>query len=175
MTSQEAALFAKTFLESVKSEHPITKRVLAAVPPEKCQYRPHRNSRSALELSWHIASFDVWFLDGFLRGKFEMEDDNIPADFKDSSDVLGWYADSFKPKFEKVAQLKPEFWALPVSLLEVYNFPAVMYLQFMISHTIHHRGQLTAYLRPMGAKVPNVYGGSFDEPMSPPPSSASPH
>jgi uncharacterized damage-inducible protein DinB len=46
----------------------------------------------------------------------------------------------------------------------------VMYLQFMLFHTIHHRGQLAAYLRPMGAKVPNIYGGSFDEPMEFPPS-----
>jgi uncharacterized damage-inducible protein DinB len=41
----------------------------------------------------------------------------------------------------------------------------VIYLQFMLHHTIHHRGQLCAYLRPMGGKVPNIYGGSFDEPM----------
>jgi uncharacterized damage-inducible protein DinB len=167
MTTDEARLLAKTFLEAVQSEYAITTRVLAAVPPDKCQYRPHPNSRSALELAWHIASVDVWFLDGFLREKFEIEDDNIPADFKDSSDVLGWYADSFAPRFEKVAQVKPEFWATPMSFFDVYNFPAVNYLPFMLSHTIHHRGQLTAYLRPMGAKVPNIYGGSFDEPMSP--------
>jgi uncharacterized damage-inducible protein DinB len=168
MTTEEARLLAKTFLAAVQSEHAITKRVLAAVPPEKCRYRPHPNSRSALELAWHIASVDVWFLDGFLREKFEMEDDNIPADFKDSSDVVGWYADSFEPRFEKVARVKPEFWATTMSFFDVYNFPAVNYLLFMLSHTIHHRGQLTAYLRPMGAKVPNIYGGSFDEPMSPP-------
>jgi uncharacterized damage-inducible protein DinB len=172
MTPQEASLFAKTFLESLKKEHPITQRVLAAIPPEKCQYRPHPNSRSALELAWHIASVDVWFLDGFLSAKFEMEDDNIPADFKDSSDVVGWYADNFGPKLGKVERLGPEFWATPMSFFDVYNFAAVMYLQFMLSHTIHHRGQLTAYLRPMGGKVPNIYGGSFDEPMFPPPDSA---
>jgi len=37
-----------------------------------------------------------------------------------------------------------------------------------MNHTIHHRGQLCAYLRQMGAKVPNIYGGSFDEPFTPP-------
>jgi uncharacterized damage-inducible protein DinB len=48
----------------------------------------------------------------------------------------------------------------------MFNLPAVMYLQFMLNHSIHHRGQLSAYLRPMGAKVPSIYGGSFDEPMA---------
>jgi len=170
MTTEEAALLSDMFLTAAKKEYPITKRVLAAVPAEQCRYRPHPNSRSAFELVWHIASVDVWFLDGFLRGKFEMEDDNIPADFRDSTDVLLWYEDSLQPKLEEVAKLTSEFWATPMSFFDIYNLPAVMYLQFMLFHTIHHRGQLTAYLRPMGAKVPNIYGGSFDEPMQPPPS-----
>jgi uncharacterized damage-inducible protein DinB len=171
MTPEQAKLFADTFLAAVKKESLTTKRVLAAVPPEQCRYRPHPNSRSAFELAWHIASVDIWFLDGFLQGKFEMEDDNIPADFKDSNDVVAWYEDSFAPKFDQVAKLSPEFWATPIPFFEIYNYPAVMYLQFMLFHTIHHRGQLAAYLRPMGARVPNIYGGSFDEPMELPPSS----
>jgi uncharacterized damage-inducible protein DinB len=165
LTPEQAALFAKMFLASVHKEYEITKRVLAAVPPEKCQYRPHPDSRSALELAWHIASVDVWFLDGFLLGKFEMEDDNMPGDFHDSTDVIAYYEDNFPSKLEKVGKLVPEFWATPITFFEIYNFQVVMYLQFMLSHTIHHRGQLAAYLRPMGAKVPSIYGGSFDEPM----------
>jgi uncharacterized damage-inducible protein DinB len=101
-----------------------------------------------------------------------LDDDNIPADFRDSSDVLSWYEDSFPPKLDQVAKLSPESWARPLPFFEIYNLPAVMYLQFMLSHTIHHRGQLAAYLRPMGAKVPSIYGGSFDEPMELPPSNA---
>lgn len=170
MTPEEATLLAGVFLPAVKKEYATTKRVLAAIPPEKCQYRPHPSSRSALELAWHIASVDVWFLDGFLLGKFELEDDNLPADFQDSSDVLGYYEDCFPSKFDQVAKLSPEFWATPVCFFEIYNLPAVMYLQFMLLHTVHHRGQLAAYLRPMGARVPNIYGGSFDEPMEFPPS-----
>lgn len=170
MTPEEAALFASVFLQAVKKEYGTTKRVLAAVPPDKSQYRPHPNSRSALELAWHIASVDVWFLDGFLQSKFEMEDDNIPADFKDTTDVIGWYEDAFPQKLEQVSKLSPQFWATEIPFFEIYNQPAVMYLQFMLFHTIHHRGQLTAYLRPMGAKVPSIYGGSFDEPWETPPS-----
>jgi hypothetical protein len=43
--------------------------------------------------------------------------------------------------------------------------PAVTYLSLDMSHGIHHRGQLSAYLRPMGAKVPSIYGPSADEPL----------
>ena len=47
-----------------------------------------------------------------------------------------------------------------------FNLPAAAYLNFAQVHTIHHRGQLSVYLRPMGAKVPAIYGGSADEPMT---------
>lgn len=171
ITPEQAAFLASIFLPAVRKEYLVTKRVLAAVPADKCKYRPEENSRSAFELAWHIASADVWFLDGFLRGNFEMEDDNIPADFKDSDDVVAWYEENFPAKLDEVARLHADFWATPMPFFGIYNYPAVMYLQFMLSHTIHHRGQLAAYLRPMGSKVPNIYGGSFDEPMEIPPTS----
>jgi uncharacterized damage-inducible protein DinB len=173
ITPEQAAFLSKVLLQTVRKESAVTKRVLAAVPADKCKYRPHPDSRSALELAWHIASVDVWFLNGFLQGRFEMDDDDsIPADFKDSDDVVAWYEDNFPAKLDEVARLTGEFWATPMPFFGIYNYPAVLYLQFMLFHTIHHRGQLTAYLRPMGAKVPNIYGGSFDEPMVPPSNSS---
>jgi uncharacterized damage-inducible protein DinB len=47
----------------------------------------------------------------------------------------------------------------------MFNFPAAFYLGFLNNHSIHHRGELATYLRPMGSKVPSIYGGSYDEPM----------
>ena len=44
----------------------------------------------------------------------------------------------------------------------LFQFPAVIYIQVGLSHTVHHRGQLSMYLRPMGAKVPSIYGESYD-------------
>jgi uncharacterized damage-inducible protein DinB len=50
-----------------------------------------------------------------------------------------------------------------VDFWSIFQLPAVVYLQFAINHSVHHRGQLTIYLRPMGAKVPSIYGESFDD------------
>jgi uncharacterized damage-inducible protein DinB len=165
MTPEQAAFLLPIFVASLRKESPTTLRVLQAVPADKGNYRPAPNSRSALELCWHLASADIWFLDGFLAGKFEMEDDTMPADFSNSADIAATYEENFPAKLDKIEKLPAEFWATPLPFFGIYNLPAVMYLQFMLNHSIHHRGQLTAYLRPMGAKVPNVYGGSFDEPM----------
>jgi uncharacterized damage-inducible protein DinB len=169
VTPEQAKFLLSVYLPAIEAEFPKTCRVIKAVPPAKCAYRPHPDSRSALELVWHLASCDIWFLDGFMQKQFEMEDDTMPADFKDSEEILAWYEDALPPKLAEVKKLPGDFWATPLPFFGIYNHPAVMYLQFMLFHTIHHRGQLAAYLRPMGAKVPNIYGGSFDEPMMPPP------
>jgi len=169
MTPDQAAFLLNTFLPSVQKEYETTLRVIRAVPVGQGGYRPHPNSRSALELVWHTASADIWFLDGFLAGHFEMEDDTMPADFASAEDVALWYEENFPSKLDEVLKLPASFWATPLPFFGIFNYPAVLYVQFMLNHTIHHRGQLCAYLRPMGAKVPNIYGGSFDEPMQPPP------
>jgi uncharacterized damage-inducible protein DinB len=169
MTPEQASFLLDVLLAGVKKEAPTTRRVIQAVPADKSGYRPDPHARSALELAWHIASSDVWFLEAFLKGKFDMEDDSMPADLTNPADIASWHEDSLAASFEKIAKLSADFWATPLSCFGIYNFPAVMYLQFMLVHTVHHRGQLCAYLRPMGSKVPNIYGGSFDEPMVMPP------
>ena len=168
MTPEQAAFLLTTYIPDVKRESLTTLRVLLAVPADKGDYRPHPNSRSALELAWHLASSEVWFLDGFLAGKFDMEDDTMPADFSNADEIASYYEDALSTKIDEVAKLPAGFWATPLPFFGIFNLPAVMYLQFMLNHSIHHRGQLSSYLRPMGAKVPNIYGGSFDEPMEPP-------
>jgi uncharacterized damage-inducible protein DinB len=165
VSPQEACVLLNTFVPQIQKETQTTLRVLRAVPSDKGSYRPHPDSRSALELVWHTASADVWFLESFQKEKFEFEDDTMPADFRDAADIASWYEESIEANLEKLSQLPPEFWSKPLNFFGIYNLPAVMYLQFMLLHSVHHRGQLTAYLRPMGAKVPNIYGGSFDEPM----------
>lgn len=168
MTPEQAAFLLGIQLPTARSESAITVRVLRSVPAGHDSYRPHPNSRSTLELVWHIASVDLWFLDGFIAGNFAMEDDSMPADFSSSADITAWYEEEIGPKLDAVAKLPAEFWATPLPFFGIYNHPAVIYLQFMLLHGSHHRGQLSAYLRPMGAKVPSVYGGSFDEPMESP-------
>ena len=167
MTPEQAAFLADILLPHVQKEYATTRRVLKAVPPAKESYRPHPDSRSALELAWHIASSDVWFLDGFLTGKFEMEDDSMPADFGNTEDIVALYEDGFETKLPKLQTFRRNSGPRRALLRNLQLSDGAL-PQFMLLHTIHHRGQLVAYLRLMGAKVPNIYGGSFDEPMSPP-------
>jgi len=62
--------------------------------------------------------------------------------------------------------MPPEQLANPVDFAGVFKMPAVFYLGFVNNHCVHHRGQLAGFLRPMGSKVPSIYGGSADEPWN---------
>jgi len=164
LTTDQAVFLANFLLKKLRHEFETTCRILGAVPEGKQSYRPHEDSRSALELAWHLACVDLWFLDAFLAGKFEMDDDVMPDDVGSVADILAWYADEFPAKLEKVSQLPADFWAKPLPFFTKFNYSPAAYLEIMLVHSVHHRGQLAAYLRPMGAKVPSIYGGSHDEP-----------
>ena len=164
-TPEFAAAYRDLMINGFAREIEITKKVLAAIPEAKREFRPDPNARTAWELAWHLASSEIWFLDGFLNAKFEMEDDSMPGDLSEVADIVALYEEQFDEKFPQVAKLSAEFWATPLSFFGIFDYPAVLYLQFMLNHAIHHRGQLCVYIREMGGKVPNICGGSYDDPM----------
>src|SRR5208282_5695162 len=135
-------------LDGVARELEITKRVLAAIPDGKRDYRPDPHARTAWELAWHLANTDVPFLDAIADLKFVLPPP-APADKPNTvAAPVGWYDRNVKRGAERAGA-----------------FPAAFYLGFLNNHSIHHRGELATYLRPMGSKVPSIYGGSFDEPF----------
>lgn len=153
-------------LDGVQREADITKKVIAAVPDTKSDYRPDPHARTAKELAWHLANSDIQFLDGIADLKFSMETpEQKPAT---SAETVAWYDENIKRGVARVAAMTPEQLLTPVNFFGIYNLPAVLYLSFLNSHSVHHRGELATYLRPMGSKVPSIYGGSYDEPFMPP-------
>ncbi len=160
MNADQAKAVAATVGQQLQNEWMTTYKVLSAVPEGKRDYKPESNSRSAWELATHLAGADIWFLDGVLNGKFENPSEEAPA--PTVAGVADWYKKEFPNRLERVLALDGN------KLTQVIDFygmkmPAVQYLVFALVHMVHHRGQLSSYLRPMGGKVPSIYGGSFDE------------
>ncbi|MFZ0686878.1 MAG: DinB family protein [Terriglobales bacterium] len=152
-------------LDGINRELEITKRVLSAIPDGKKDYRPDPHARTAWELAWHIANTDVQFLDGIADLKFTMANPPEAEKPKTVAELVAWYDKNMKRGMDRVRALTPEKAMTPVPFF-MFNFPATFYLGFLNNHSIHHRGELATYLRPMGSKVPSIYGGSFDEPMT---------
>ncbi len=164
MQPEQAAFLREVFLPGIENEFQTTKKVIAAIPQAKCGYKPDPKSRAAIDLAWHIAITDLWFLEGLIKGEFTMEEPKI-AQPKTIAEILSIYEKEFPALVAKVKALPPAKLAQTINFLNFANHPAVIYLQFLNNHSVHHRGQLAAYLRPMGSKVPSIYGGSADEPL----------
>ncbi len=81
---------------------------------------------------------------------------------KNSADIARWYGDMFQSTLGRVKQLSPEQLNKVLDFRGLFQLPAVAFLQFQLNHSIHHRGQLSVYLRPAGGKVPAIYGESYD-------------
>jgi uncharacterized damage-inducible protein DinB len=144
------------------NEHRITKSIIAAIPLDKGDYAPDGISKSALELGWHIVAAENRFMDAVMTGQFDFTPNPLPDSVKNSEDLIALYDSNFNERFEKLAALSNDQLLKIVEFRGIFHLPAVMYLGFILHHTVHHRGQLSMYLRPMGAKVPSIYGESFD-------------
>ena len=157
-------------LDGIKREAEITKKVLAAIPDAKSDYKPDPHARTGWELAWHLANTDVQFLDAIADMKFDMESMEKPRADKPTNvaELVAWYDKHLQRGMERVSAMTTEQLLAPVDFLGVYNYSAVIYLTFLNNHSIHHRGELATYLRPMGSKCPSIYGGSYDEPFVPP-------
>ncbi|PYU06125.1 MAG: hypothetical protein DMG33_08870 [Acidobacteria bacterium] len=163
--SSEQALFLlqDTYLPALKNEQRITTKVIEAVPLDKGHYRPDPVSRTALELAWHIAAAENRFLETTINGEFNTSASARPESVRNSADVAAWYAERFEKNLDGLTKLRSEQLLKVVDFRGIFQRPAVTFLQLAMMHSIHHRGQLSTYLRPMGAKVPSIYGESYDD------------
>jgi uncharacterized damage-inducible protein DinB len=162
----EQALYLRdNAIRALKVEQPITQRVIEAIPLDKSDFRPDDVGKSALELAWHIVGAEHRFSEAVMNGVFDFTNAGRPSELANSADISRWYADTTQRDIIRLA-------ALPVdALLKIIDFrglfqrPAVTFLDTSLHHVIHHRGQLSMYLRPMGARVPSIYGESYDARM----------
>ena len=141
------------------NESTTTRNVLARIP-EGSDYRPDPKSRTAQEIAWAIVCEEKMLIEALESGKAEWAPAPLPATMEE---VLATYE---KQRGGVTARLK----ALPDArwdgTLEFFGSqrPASPMAWSFLFDIVHHRGQITTYLRPMGSTVPQIYGPSADEP-----------
>jgi len=159
MHADQAKAVAQVLGQQLQMEWMTTVKVLEAIPEDKKNWKPDDKARSAWDLAVHLASSDVWFLDGVMNQQFGKPEG--PA-VKTIAELVAWYKAAFPQKLENILALDGAKLATVVDFHGM-KMPAANYLVFCAVHGAHHRGQLATYLRPMGSKVPSIYGGSADE------------
>jgi len=159
---EQAAFLLQLALPAVKNEHRTTRSVIEAIPADKGDYRPDPISKTAMELAWHIVAAEHRFYDGIAGGEFNFTPIHRPDTVHTPAEIAQWYGDSFNKNFARLTVLHGEQLSKVIDFRGLFQQPAVSYLEFSLRHSIHHRGQLSAYLRAMGGKVPSIYGESYD-------------
>ena len=155
------ALFVKLW----EKESAATRKVLSRIP-EGSEYRPDPKSRPAREIAWLIVREEIALGDGLRKGQLEWTDVPAPAAMKD---VLAEYDRHHDRITAQLRGMDAAAWERRVPFVfggqEVMKETAYDNAFGFLFDIVHHRGQLTTYLRPMGSTVPQIYGPSADEPM----------
>ena len=142
-----------------ENESKTTRNVIARIP-ERSDYRPDPKSRTASEIAWQIVCEEKMIIDALETGKAEWAPPPAPATVKD---LLEIYEKQGADILRRWKALPADRWAGSLEFFGGQRKAAAMAWSFLFD-IVHHRGQITTYLRPMGSKVPQIYGPSADEP-----------
>src|SRR5262249_5633258 len=154
------------YVERQKAEAPIFLKVLKALPQDRLDYKPHDRSPSAGQLAWTLTGELKSCLDIIRENTTDWVDVPAPA----PGEMVELFEQRSREISEAVSRMDDAAWTRPARFYYrgklVSEQPVGTFLWFVLFDAIHHRGQLAAYLRPMGGKVPSIYGPSPDEKTS---------
>lgn len=157
---------AETFIAEIDREFGGTEKALERVPKDKLDWRPHPKSRSLGELAQHVAALPGLAALGLKSGKREMSTRPSAAPASDFVPTFKKSVDDFKSAVAAMSdeRLESETFSFTMNDKPVRTWSKSEFLRNVImNHFIHHRGQLTVYLRLLDIPVPAIYGVSADE------------
>ena len=156
MTSREF------YLERRRAEHPVFVKVIKSVPPDRVDYKPHERSPSAQQIVWTMTNELRSCIDAATTFRGEWKTDP-PLPFYEMVQLFERLSNDLA---DRVAEMDDASWNRVAQFYYngkmVSEQPLGQFLWYILFDAIHHRGQLSTYLRPMGAKVPAIYGPSAD-------------
>lgn len=152
------------FIKQWEKEAVATRKVISRIPQNRCDYRADPKARTAREIAWLIVHEEAVLVDGLEKGAIEWVEFPVPAQV---SEIVARYDREHDVNTKRLHSLPaarfeetiPFLWNGQEAAREIGYDVAWGFLL----DQIHHRGQLSTYLRPMGAKVPSIYGRSADE------------
>jgi uncharacterized damage-inducible protein DinB len=158
----QKALFMKIW----DKEAVATRKVIERIPQDRSDYRADPKARTAREIAWLLVREEMVLGDGLERGSLTWEEIPTPGTVKE---ILDTYDQHHGKVTEKLRSLDAARWEASVPFLwqgqEVMRASGYDSAWGFLLDQIHHRGQLSTYLRPMGSTVPAIYGPSADEGM----------
>lgn len=145
-----------------------TRRLLERVPEDRLEWKPHVKSSSLGQLAQHVATLPMWGAMTVKQTELDLGDSAPTAPLTTRTALLAAFdANAAATRAALVGASDAEMmaaWTLKRSGQTIFSMPrAVVWRSFVISHLIHHRGQLSVYLRMNEVPIPSIYGPSADE------------
>jgi uncharacterized damage-inducible protein DinB len=163
MDSREARTVADFLIADFENEIETTLRVIGAVPNDHLDYRPDSKSKTGLGLVRHITLEDEWLLSCIANGEFTTPpDDSDACGIMSPAGAVARYKERVPAALARVRAMSGEKLSAELDMFGKIKASGINFLALMIKHSVHHRGQLSSYLRPMGGKVPGIYGPTAD-------------
>lgn len=151
----EQELFTRFWTAENRTMRTVFERI-----PEGSDYRPDPRSRTAQEIAWQIVCEEQMIIDALETGKFDWSPPPMPSTMKGVIEEFDRLNADMQDRWKN---LPAERWNGTLDLFGTQRPASAMAWSFLFD-VVHHRGQITTYLRPMGSTVPQVYGPSADEP-----------
>jgi uncharacterized damage-inducible protein DinB len=163
---------AESLLPEFDHETATTRALLQRVPEAKAEWKPHERSMSLGTLAQHIANLSFYWGPMTLR-QTEFDTDppggavNAAPQFESTARTLSVHDEGVKNvRSLLLATSDPEFlvpWTLKSGGRKLFTMPrAAVFRSFVLNHTVHHRGQLSVYLRLLDVPLPGIYGPTAD-------------
>lgn len=158
------------FIAELKYESSLTKKILERVPMDKVNWKPHEKSMSLGRLATHIAETAHWITDIAHIDDFDFQKDYsfTPATATSAEELLRIFQANLDGAMETLSAISDDefskIWTVRNGEQVMYKTPKKVAVRgWAFSHMIHHRGQLSVYLRLLDVPVPGMYGPSADE------------
>jgi uncharacterized damage-inducible protein DinB len=152
------------FIKKWEGELPAFGRVLRALPPDQLAYKPHERSACAGDLAWQLAEEQRALKNMVDTGEINWDSRPRPATL---DEIVAAWDGATEELRQRLSGLDETKWTVDVKFLMggqvLGNGPMDDYFWGFLFDMVHHRGQLSTYLRPMGGKVPSIYGPSADD------------
>ena len=147
-------------------EAPATRKVISRIPQDRSDYRADPKARNAREIAWVIVREEILLAEGLEKGVLEWVELPTPATV---AEILQTYDRHHEDITKRLHGLSADQWERQIPFMfqgqEAMKETGYEYGWGFLFDQIHHRGQLSIYLRPMGSTVPSIYGPSADESM----------
>ena len=158
---------SESLLPEYDNEMANTRKMLECVPDEKLEFQPHAKSMTLAQLASHVTEIPSWAKYTLDTESLDMKDEQ-PYVAKSRQEMLEAFDRYVAESRERLASATDEelavTWTFSFEGQEIFSLPRVAVLRgFVLNHLIHHRGQLSVYLRLNDVKIPGMYGPSADE------------